>query len=115
MTLRLFLLAAIAPGLLTACGGGDEGGGGKTTYDKSEIVTALDLTESDNGLSYTFPRPGGGTCDIAVVLTSAQAVKLYADAGDTVATNPAETAGVKVVDEERASCEAELTEALKDV
>lgn len=100
-------------------GGGSGGGGGRaaseattTVWDESAIVAHLGLARDDLGISWTYTTPSGVDCNIAIVLTSDTMVGLYASAGDTVAMNPAETAGVKIVTAERATCLAAITEHL---
>jgi hypothetical protein len=99
--------------------GGGSGGGGRaaseattTVWDESAIVAHLGLARDDLGISWTYTTPSGVDCNIAIVLTSDTMVGLYASAGDTVAMNPAETAGVKIVTAERATCLAAITEHL---
>lgn len=99
--------------LLAACGssGGDDGSATKV-YDEADVVAHIGATADGNG-SYTVSVEGA-ECAIPVVLTSAAAVAMYADAGDAVATNADRTAGVKITGDAQATCLEGLSEALSD-
>ena len=56
-----------------------------------------------------YARLDGVKCYAAVVLTSPASIDLYASAGDGVATDPSQTVGVQVDDEQ---CHALFTDAL---
>lgn len=90
----------------------DEGTSG-AVHDESEVLEHINATTDDGGITY-LAEVGGTTCQIAVVLTSNNMVEMYAGAGDTVAMNPARTAGVKITDPEQATCLDVLNEALSD-
>ena len=79
-------------------------------WTEQEIVNAVGLRE--DGGWYYYDAADGLECEIAVVMTSANMVAMYADAGDLVATNPDQTAGVKIgaTDDDRA-CHSALTTA----
>lgn len=113
-------MTCVALVLVTGCGGSEASGdeaskpaarekpAAPTRFDASEIANYLHLKND------TYTAPNGQQCDVAVVLTSADEVEMYADAGDAVAMNPSGTAGVKVVDPESATCLRLLTTALMD-
>jgi hypothetical protein len=82
------------------------GGGAARVYDQSQVIDAA-------GLIGSGPWHTQGGCEVAVVLTNKAQVKLYKDAGDAVATNPTETAGVKVVGTKKATCLRELEKRLE--
>jgi hypothetical protein len=86
----LFVLA------LAGCSESDSGTDGAIlnppAYTEQEIAEAA-LLSSKDGISYVSP----GGCQVAVILDSPQEVQLYADAGDTVVTNPSGTVGLKIV------------------
>ena len=82
-------------------------------YDEADVVDHLGLTENPSGLSWTWSS-ASGSCEVAVVLTTANAVALYADAGDIVATNSDGTAGVKITGDRKSTCRDEMDEALAD-
>lgn len=105
----LLALTAITVMLGTACGGGEETApvGEPVIYDASQIVEAIGLDE-DNYVE----TPEGVRCEAAAILTSPEMVAMYADAGDTVATNPDGTAGVKNVSSETATCQTFFEEKL---
>ena len=117
-TLKKALLALSAATLLlgTACGAGEEAPdeqapmGEPVIYDASQIAEVIGL-DANNYVT----TPDGVKCEAAVILTSPQHVAMYADAGDTVATNPAGTAGVKNVSSEKATCQSFFEEKLADL
>jgi hypothetical protein len=103
--------AALAAAALLACGQG--GASDRTVFDESEIVGYLHLRPDPNSTNWlTYTAPDGSTCEVVVVLTSQSDVQSYAgDAG--VVTNPAKTAGVKVIDQRQETCLRLLSDALK--
>lgn len=117
-TRSLLSLAATAA-LIAGCGGsddpGNDSGGAKAKptirnaapWTEQQVMDAAGLTSDDDGLSYST----SSGCNVSVVLTSKQAVDLYADAGSTVVTNPEGTAGVKTSGDEP-DCLAELQRGL---
>lgn len=114
MARRVFVLGCLIL-LLTACGGSDSKEPADTVWNESEIVDHLGLVQNRGGMSWTYRTDDGTRCNIAIVLTSASQVRLYKGAGDTVATTPGETAGVKIVDRERKTCLESITDALEDL
>lgn len=77
-------------------------------WQESEVAAHLEL--SDDGY---YTSPGGLECETAVVLASPGNVEMYVEAGDMVATNPDQTAGVKLGwNEDQQACHQALTEAL---
>ena len=82
-------------------------------FDESEVADHLGLLR-DPEMGVVYEDPSGTDCFIAVVLTDANMVSLYADAGDNVAANPDRTAGVKIVTPEAQFCNDALTQALAD-
>ncbi len=50
----------------------------------------------------------------SIILTDASSVSLYADADDTVATNPAGTVGVRITDSEKKTCYDAVTTRLAE-
>ncbi len=118
---RKLRIAILTTALLTAsvllggCGGGNNGSDSDdpkptirnaSPWTEQQVIAAAGLT-TDNGLSYE-----SAACDqVAVILTSKNAVDTYAEAGDTVVTNPDGTAGVKVIGAD-AACLADLERGL---
>lgn len=98
----LLLAAATAVLLFAGCGSSDDTSTAKPTirnpapWTEAQVMQAAGLTTDNDGLSY---KTSSG-CTASVVLTSKQAVDVYAGAGDTVVTNPAGTAGVKTSGDE---------------
>jgi hypothetical protein len=82
------------------------GGGAARVYDQSQVIAAAKLIGSG-------PWHTQQGCEVAVVMTNKAQVKLYKDAGDVVATNPSETAGVKIVGTNEATCLRQLTKRLE--
>ncbi|MBA0126296.1 hypothetical protein H0B56_12160 [Haloechinothrix sp. YIM 98757] len=76
-------------------------------WTEEQIATHLDLTPTETEGSYTY----GDACQIPVIMTTPQEVELYAEAGDTVATTPDGTAGVKIVGD----CEPDVSAQLEDI
>lgn len=113
---RYLLLSAITATLLAGCGGSESAepkSAAQDTnaptirnaprWDEQQVISAAGLVTDDGGINYHT-----NACDqIAVVLTSKNAVDLYAGAGDTVVTNPDGTAGVKVISADK-TCLSEL-------
>lgn len=98
--------------LIVGCGSGS-GDASKSApaasraWTEQQVIAAAGLTTRDNGITYQSAR-----CDqVAQILNTRQEVELYSGAGDTVVTNPAGTAGVKVVGAD-AACMAELKRGL---
>jgi hypothetical protein len=110
------LIAVPLAGFLSACGGGSsKPAAAPAVHDKATVVSALSATATSDGLAYTVPLGDGTTCNVAVIMTDAAQVKLYAGAGDTVATNPAKTVGAKIVDDREATCLSAVTKKLATV
>lgn len=100
---------------LAGCGGSGGGSSDKTpdaatVWNQSDIVKAVGLTSDGSG-AWTFPA-GTTDCPVTVIMTTASQVSTYADAGDTVATNPARTAGVKITAEQTKTCQDAATKLL---
>ena len=127
MRRALIATVSITTFLLAGCGGDEESETAEpaetttseevpevsTVHNASDIAAhiGVELTDTEDA---TWTTADGAECDLPIFLTTAQEVDLYAGAGDTVATNPAGTAGVKIVGGEQATCLDELTEALAD-
>ncbi|HUR86331.1 MAG TPA: hypothetical protein VMY78_13400 [Solirubrobacteraceae bacterium] len=108
--------ALVSTALLVAgCGGESESSNSKPTirnadparWTEQQVIDAAGLSTTNNGISYATESG----CRVAVILTSASAVEVYAGAGDTVVTNPDGTAGVKTSGADR-QCLAELERGL---
>lgn len=104
-------LAAAACLVLAGCS--DSGGSSEAKeveqgriWDKSEVVEAVGLVEDNQGgwTSWHFTTIGGVKCKVAVIMTTGNAVELYASAGDAVATNADRTAGLKITAAETKTC-----------
>ena len=111
---NLVVTGAIILVLSAGCIGEDEDPK-PTTWNEREIVNHMDLTPSSSGLSWTFRTDNGTTCNVAVVMTNANQVALYKNAGDTVATNEDGTAGVKITGGESRTCSDAAENLLKDL
>lgn len=111
------IATALAAAVLLAGCGGDDGGDDATvptaaeptkpTADEKPLVAHLSLDHLDP-VGWRHPASG---CEVETLLLSADQVKLAAQFGDAVATNPNGTAGVIVNSPE---CQRKLTEALAD-
>lgn len=73
-------------------------------WNKSEIIRAMNLEKTASGHSHQVLIDSGVACNVATILTTSNAVKLYLSAGDVIATNPDQTAGVKIVGGETRDC-----------
>jgi hypothetical protein len=82
-------------------------------WNESEVLKLAGIETKDNGLTYQLVAHPG--CTAAVVMTTANGVETYRSAGDTVATNPDGTAGVKVTAAETQTCQRRFTDALEAV
>lgn len=74
--------------------------------DESQVVEYLGLK------NYRFKTDDGTTCEVSVVMTNANMVNMYAEAGDNVATNKDGTVGVKISSSEAVTCQVALAERL---
>lgn len=102
---RYLLLALVLGVLFGGCGDSepesqnaeDSPDGGRVfnaqepAYEEQEVITALGLTGEGPGYDL-----GNEECVASVIMTTPGEIKVYADAGDTVATNDAGTVGIKV-------------------
>lgn len=102
-------LAAAACLVLAGCS--DSGGSSEAKeveqgriWDKSEVVEAVGLSQDEGRMWWHFTTEGGVRCDVAVIMTTSNAVELYASAGDAVATNADRTAGLKITAAETKTC-----------
>lgn len=102
----ILLLSVIATSVLFAgCNDAKQGGAELSrVWDRSEIVETLGLSQSKSGAQWHFTTENGIKCNVAVVMTTSNAVELYASAGDTVAANTGRTAGLKIVSAETSAC-----------
>lgn len=66
-------------------------------WQEAEIARHLGLSTAEDGSASTYVLADGAVCEIGRVLTSAMAVRLHQQRGDLVATNPTESAGVRVI------------------
>lgn len=119
---KAILLAAllVAVVLLTGCGGT---GTAPTTsfnastdarYTEHQVADLAGFTPTDDGIAWDYViTPGVAGCQIDVIMTTRPAVKIYADAGDAVVTNPRGDVGVKFSPDP--GCREELLEALRKV
>lgn len=82
-------------------------------WNESEIAEAVGIKTREDGVSKYFVTAAGVECDAPAVMKTAQAVQMYKKAGDAVATNPEETAGVKIVAGEQRACLEEASRLLK--
>ncbi len=102
---RVIVLGFLVIGLwvvaLAGCGSEDKGGSG------TSAVTALNadvpLSEEDIAKQAGFQHDGPIAyeyqgCQISVILPSPDYIQLYAEAGDTVITDPTGTIGAKIYD-----------------
>jgi hypothetical protein len=112
---RRIVPAALAIALLAGCGSSDSSSSasGPRSWTLQQIVQDTGLRRSSDGLSYTLP--GHPRCVARILLRSTAEVQTYKNAGDTVATNPDKSAGVRVEPEEPAACKGVFTQALSKV
>jgi hypothetical protein len=75
-------------------------------WTEQQVTEAAGLTSDSDGLSWQTPTG----CSVAVIMKSQAEVDTYTSAGDSVATNPDGTAGVKFDGDP--ACGRELTAAL---
>lgn len=109
-SLTLTVMAALA---IAGCGSSDGDDPAPKSWNESDVIARAGLQAQDGGLTYRLKAHP--QCVAAVILTTANEVELYGEAGDTVATNPDRTAGVKVTSDETATCATLFTEALRAV
>lgn len=96
--LRRASLIAMGVMASSAASGEAQGAGynrpGAPKYSAEQVAAALGLRRSESGSSW---QDGAQECVAAVILLTRKDIKVYADAGDAVATNPSGTVGVKVI------------------
>ncbi len=120
----LLAMTAVSLLALAGCGRDEEKSSTPTkesspearAYSEAEIMEAGGIVEdAESATAGEWTNESG--CGIAVILVNESMVKLYGDAGDTLATNPSGTAGVKVVDgadgTDRDACVEELEAAFE--
>lgn len=110
------LVVLIAAAILAGCGAraSDEEQPGALAmpdhYGPGEIAKVVGDEDRDH-----LVKIDGVQCEIQDYLTSAGSVSLYADAGDVVATNPSQTAGIVITGERQERCFELFTEALAEL
>jgi uncharacterized protein (DUF924 family) len=95
MKIRISLIAAAGVAALFATGPAQAGGYNKPAaakYSAEQVAATLGLHRSESGMWQDEAQQ----CVASVILLTRKDIKIYADAGDAVATNPARTVGVKV-------------------
>jgi hypothetical protein len=112
--------AVLVATAVAGCGGGEKAAtsppasaASPRVWDESQVLRLAGIEAVDDGLSYRLKAHPD--CTAAVVMTTAAGVRTHASAGDTVATNPDGSAGVKVVAAEAATCLRLFTVALRAV
>lgn len=115
MGMKAALLVGLFSIALAGCGNDDvkpAATAGKV-WNESEIAEAVGIKARENGVGKYFVTAEGVECDAPAVMKTAQAVQMYKKAGDAVATNPEETAGVKIVAREQRACLEEASRLLE--
>jgi hypothetical protein len=89
------LRAVVFPVLLalgaTGCGGGSDDP--ERPISESEVLVALQVEEDAASGNWADPASG---CKAVTIIRSSDEIATYEEAGDTIATNPKRTVGVKV-------------------
>lgn len=108
--MKRLILAVLVAAAIAGCGGDRTSfnSGSDARYTEQQVATLAHFTTSEDGLSWS-----GGGCSIGVIMTTRPAVKMYADAGDAVVTNPRGDVGVKFSPDP--GCREALTAALRSV
>ncbi len=115
MEMKVAFLVGLFSMVLAGCGNDDTepvATAGKV-WNESEVVEAVGIKVRENGIGKYFVTAEGVECDTPAVMKTAQAVQMYKKAGDAVATNPEETAGVKIVAGEQRACLEEASRLLE--
>jgi nitrous oxide reductase accessory protein NosL len=113
---RLAIAAVAAAAMLAAgCGSSDSSSSasGPRSWTLADFLRLTGMKRNADGLTYTLP--GHPSCPARLLLRSTAEVQTYKNAGDTVATNPDKSAGVRVEPEEPAACKGVFTQALSKV
>jgi hypothetical protein len=114
---RLAIAAVAAAALLAAgCGSSDSSSSsasGPRSWTLADFLRLTGMKREADGLTYTLP--GHPKCPARLLLRSTAEVQTYKNAGDTVATNPDKSAGIRVEQEEPAACKGVFTQALAKV
>lgn len=96
--MRRALGAAAAAAAASLAAAGAQGAGynkpAAPKYSEEDVAAALGLRRPEPGMSW---QDEARECVAAVILLDRKTIKLYAEAGDTVATDPSGSVGVKVV------------------
>ncbi|QFY77824.1 hypothetical protein DUD43_09085 [Alcaligenes faecalis] len=106
MGVKVVFLVGLFSMALAGCGNDDTepvATAGKV-WNESEVVEAVGIKVRENGIGKYFVTAEGVECDAPTIMKTAQAVQMYKKSGDTVATNLAGTAGVKIVAHEQRAC-----------
>lgn len=97
MQTRVARIALLLAASLCGCGGSSDSNGynrpSAPKHSEEEIAAALGVHRDESGIAW---EDNAQECVASVIMTTPDQVKLYADAGDPVATNPSGTVGVKV-------------------
>lgn len=88
------MMAAASVGASGAAQGAGYNKPAAAKYTQEQVAAALGLHRPEPGLSSW--QDHSQQCVASVILLDRKQIKLYANAGDTVVTNPSGTVGVKV-------------------
>jgi nitrous oxide reductase accessory protein NosL len=115
MGYKSLVAAALAALALAGCGSSSSSSqpSGPRSWTIQQLLHLSGLHRSSDGLSYTLPNHP--RCVARILLRSNAEVQTYKSAGDVIATNPDNSAGVRVEPGVPASCKAVFTQALAHV
>ena len=112
---KAILGAALAA--LALVGGGSSGSSGPAASGRAwtigQFLRLSGFHRGADGLSYTLPTHP--ECVARILLRSSAEVDTYENSGDVIATNPDQSAGVRVENDVPPSCKAVFTQALARV
>lgn len=111
---RSLVAAALAALMIALAGCGSSSSssqsGAPRSWTLAQFLHGTGLHRSADGLSYALPAQP--RCVARIILRSTAEVQTYENAGDVIATNPDQSAGIRVEPGSPPSCKRVFTRAL---
>ncbi len=114
MRCKAIAAAGLAALVLAGCGSSSSSPAASgRSWTLADFLRLSGMRRNADGLTYVLPTHPG--CVARIILRSSAEVDTYKNSGDVVATNPDQSAGVRVEAGEPASCKGVFTRALAHV